>query len=96
MPPVPDRGPVPLLFEPELLPLVRAYGYLRLAGVAPGAAAAAVARLQAAIAGDLAGGRDWRRQLLADPSWMGRRTVSVSLPPPLSGRWQRPVDGRAG
>lgn len=92
MPPPLDHGPVPLLFEPELLPLVRAYGYLRLAGVAPAAAAAAVARLQTAIARDVAGGRDWRQQLLADPVWAGRRVVSASPAPPLSGRWQRPVD----
>lgn len=87
MPPASDRPPVRLLFEPEFLPLARAYGYLRLAGVAPRPAAAAVSRLQALLAGapGTAPG-DWRCQLLDDPAWAERRVVTLCPPPPLSGR----------
>lgn len=93
MPPVPDQTPVRLLFEPEFLPLARAYGYLRLAGVAPRPAAAAVSRLQAALA--MSAGLDasgWRHQLLADPVWAERRAVTTLPPPPLGARRQLPCD----
>jgi len=93
MPPAPDQTPVRLLFEPEFLPLARAYGYLRLAGVAPRPAAAAVSRLQALLAGAPGGAPgDWRRQLLADPAWTERRAVTICPPPPLSGRRSRSRD----
>lgn len=82
-----------LLFEPEFLPLARAYGYLRLAGVAPRPAAAAVSRLQAVLADERGGAPgDWRRQLLADPAWAERRAVTLCPPPPLSGRRSRSGD----
>jgi len=93
MPSAPDQTPVRLLFEPEFLPLARAYGYLRLAGVAPRPAAAAVSRLQAVLAGECGGEPgDWRRQLLADPAWAERRAVTLCPPPPLSGRRSRSRD----
>lgn len=85
MPPVPDQTTVRLLFEPEFLPLARAYGYLRLAGVAPRPAAAAVSRLHATPA--LSAGLDangWRHQLLADPAWAERRTIALEPHPPLA------------
>jgi hypothetical protein len=86
MPPA-DPPSVQLQFEPEFLPLLRAYGYLRLAGVAPRQAAAAVARLQAALAAQ--GGPDlraWRRQILEDPAWRERRPTEVAPPPAPTGR----------
>lgn len=93
MPSAPDQTPVRLLFEPEFLPLARAYGYLRLAGVAPRPAAAAVSRLQAVLADERGGAPgDWRRQLLADPAWAERRAVTLCPPPPLSGRRLRSGD----
>ena len=92
----PDPPPVRLLFEPEFLPLAHAYGYLRLAGVAPRPAAAAVSRLQAVLASE-GGGQpgDWRRQLLADPAWAERRAVATCPPPPLRGRRPGSGDDRA-
>lgn len=93
MPPAPDQIPASLLFEPEFLPLARAYGYLRLAGVAPRPAAAAVARLQATLA--MSASQDasgWRHQLLADPAWVARREVSILPSPPLGTRRQLPCD----
>lgn len=93
MPPTPDQTPIRLLFEPEFLPLARAYGYLRLARVAPQPAAAAVSRLQAALAGAQDGeSGDWRGQLLADPAWTARRAVALCPLPPLSGRRSRSRD----
>lgn len=86
MSPTAASPPVPLLFEPEFLPLLRVYGYLRLAGVAPQQAAGAVSRLQVTLAAH--GGPDlraWRRQILSDPAWSGRRPVAVTAAPPPSG-----------
>lgn len=82
-----DPPSVQLQFEPEFLPLLRAYGYLRLAGVAPRRAAAAVSRLQTALAAH--GGPDlraWRRQILQDPAWQERRLTPVLPPPVPTGR----------
>lgn len=82
-----DPPSVQLQFEPEFLPLLRAYGYLRLAGVAPRQAAGAVSRLQAALAAH--GGPDlraWRRQILEDPSWQDRRPTLTAPPPVPTGR----------
>lgn len=86
-----DTGPsstaLPLLSEPALLPLTRAYAYLRLAGVASPAAAAAMARLQSRFAD--AGPLDpdvWWRELAADPVWSDRRTIVVRAPPALGCR----------
>lgn len=86
MSPAAAMPPVQLLFEPEFLPLLRVYGYLRLAGVAPRQAADAVSRLQVTLAAH--GGPDlraWRRQILNDPAWSGRRPVAVTAAPALSG-----------
>ena len=86
MSPAAAMPPVQLLFEPEFLPLLRVYGYLRLAGVAPRQAADAVSRLQVTLAAH--GGPDlraWRRQILNDPAWSGRRPVAVTAAPAPSG-----------
>lgn len=86
MSPAAASPPVQLLFEPEFLPLLRVYGYLRLAGVAPRQAAGAVSRLQVTLAAH--GGPDlraWRRQILGDPTWSGRRPVAVTAAPAPSG-----------
>ncbi len=86
MSPTAAAPPVQLLFEPEFLPLLRVYGYLRLAGVAPQQAAGAVSRLQVTLAAH--GGPDlraWRRQILGDPAWSGRRPVVVTAAPVPSG-----------
>lgn len=86
MSPAAAMPPVQLLFEPEFLPLLRAYGYLRLAGVAPRQAADAVSRLQVTLAAH--GGPDlraWRRQIINDPAWSGRRPVAVTAAPAPSG-----------
>lgn len=89
MPAVPEPVSLPLLFEPEFLPLARAYGYLRLAGVAPAAAAAAVSRLQSALGEvDRRDPGAWRRQLLADPVWSERCRVAIQPAPALNRhRW---------
>lgn len=86
MSPATTAPPVQLLFEPEFLPLLRVYGYLRLAGVAPRQAAGAVSRLQISLAEH--GGPDlhaWKRQILRDPAWSGRRVVTVTAAPVPSG-----------
>ncbi len=86
MSPATASPPVQLLFEPEFLPLLRVYGYLRLAGVAPRQAAGAVSRLQVTLAAH--GGPDlraWRRQILGDPAWSGRRPVAVTAAPAPTG-----------
>lgn len=86
MSPATASPPVQLLFEPEFLPLLRVYGYLRLAGVAPQQAAGAVSRLQVTLAAH--GGPDlraWRRQILGDPAWSGRRPVAVTAAPAPTG-----------
>jgi len=87
MSPAAASPPVQLLFEPEFLPLLRVYGYLRLAGVAPRQAAGAVSRLQVTLAAH--GGPDlraWRRQILEDPAWRERRPTEVAPPPAPTGR----------
>lgn len=86
MSPATASPPAPLLFEPEFLPLLRVYGYLRLAGVAPQQAAGAVSRLQVTLAAH--GGPDlraWRRQIVGDPAWNGRRPVAVTAAPAPTG-----------
>lgn len=90
----PVSAAVSPLLEPEFLPLARAYVYLRLAGVAPAAAARAIARLQAALtATPCRVPGEWWPLLVADPVWCERRRVVVEPSPPLSRHWERDHGG---